>query len=106
MGAANTLKAIDKAIVLGSAMDGDLLKAAASAHHQAIGSIDGAGVTSAADYATVTVGGDKIGAAAQALADQSYPFLKSVDWTSDHYLKPMPSMSSRTWLRPHSGERP
>jgi len=52
--AANTLKAIDKAIVLGSAMDGDLLKAAASAHHQAIGSIDGAGVTSAADYATVT----------------------------------------------------
>merc|ERR1719396_273668 len=39
---------------MGSAMDGNLLKAAASAHHQAIGSIDAAGVTSAADYASVT----------------------------------------------------
>jgi len=52
--AANALKAIDKAIVLGSAMDGDLLKAAASAHHQGIGSIDAAGVTSPADYASIT----------------------------------------------------
>merc|ERR1711920_425130 len=48
------LKAVDKAIVMGSAMDGNLLKAAASAHHQAIGSIDASGVTSAADYASVT----------------------------------------------------
>ena len=52
--AAKALKAVDKAIVMGSAMDGNLLKAAASAHHQAIGSIDAAGVTSAADYASVT----------------------------------------------------
>jgi len=51
--AAKALKAVDKAIVMGSAMDGNLLKAAASAHHQAIGSIDSAGVTSVADYATV-----------------------------------------------------
>merc|ERR1719284_411259 len=51
--AAKALKAVDKAIVMGSAMDGNLLKAAASAHHQAIGSIDAAGVTSAADYASV-----------------------------------------------------
>jgi len=43
-------KAIDKAIVMGSAMDGNLLKAAAEAHHKAIGSIDAQGVTSAADY--------------------------------------------------------
>jgi len=43
-------KAIDKAIVMGSAMDGNLLKAAAEAHHKAIGSIDAKGVTSAADY--------------------------------------------------------
>merc|ERR1719218_523603 len=51
--ASQTLKAVDKAIVMGSAMDGNLLKAAAEAHHKAIGSIDGNGVTSAADYEAV-----------------------------------------------------
>jgi len=50
---AQLLKAVDKAIVMGSAMDGNLLKAAAEAHHKAIGSIDGKGVTSAADYEAV-----------------------------------------------------
>merc|ERR1712012_527494 len=49
----DTLKAIDKAIVMGSNMDGNLLKAAAEAHHKAIGSIDAKGVTSAADHAAV-----------------------------------------------------
>jgi len=38
---------------MGSNMDGNLLKAAAEAHHKAIGSIDAKGVTSAADYAAV-----------------------------------------------------
>jgi hypothetical protein len=47
------LKAVDKTIVMGSAIDGNLLKAAAEAHHKAIGSIDGKGVTSAADYEAV-----------------------------------------------------
>merc|ERR1712013_485979 len=47
------LKAIDKMIVMGSKMDGNLLKAAAEAHHKAIGSIDAKGVTSAADYEAV-----------------------------------------------------
>merc|ERR1712150_268250 len=47
------LKAVDKAIVMGSAMDGNLLKQAAEAHHKAIGSIDATGVTSAADYEAV-----------------------------------------------------
>merc|ERR1719393_228358 len=51
--ASQALKAIDKAIVMGSAMDGNLLKAAAEAHHKAIGSIDANGVTSAADYEAV-----------------------------------------------------
>merc|ERR1711971_1265240 len=51
--ASQALKAIDKAIVMGSAMDGNLLKAAAEAHHKAIGSVDGKGVTSAADYEAV-----------------------------------------------------
>jgi hypothetical protein len=47
------LKAVDKAIVMGSAINGNALKAAAEAHHKAIGSIDAKGVTSAADYEAV-----------------------------------------------------
>ena len=46
-------KAIDKMIVMGSQMDGNLLKAAAEAHHKAIGNIDSKGVTSPADYEAV-----------------------------------------------------
>merc|ERR1719389_1157861 len=45
------LKAIDKMIVMGAQADPKLLKAAAAAHHQAIGSISGPnGVTSKADW--------------------------------------------------------
>merc|ERR1711941_7455 len=51
--APETLKAIDKMIVMGAKMDGNLLKAAAEAHHKAIGSIDAAGVASAADFEAV-----------------------------------------------------
>nr|AET21349.1 chloroplast soluble peridinin-chlorophyll a-binding protein precursor [Symbiodinium sp. clade B isolate HIAp] len=51
--APETLKAIDKMIVMGSKMDGNLLKAAAEAHHKAIGSIDATGVTSPEDYEAV-----------------------------------------------------
>merc|ERR1712032_35675 len=47
------LKAVDKTIVMGAAMDGNALKAGAEAHHKAIGSIDGSGVTSASDYEAV-----------------------------------------------------
>merc|ERR1711963_1053148 len=49
----DTLAAVDKAIVMGAAADGNALKAAAEAHHKAIGSIDAKGVTSAADYEAV-----------------------------------------------------
>merc|ERR1711879_1113195 len=41
----DALKAIDKAIVMGASADGNALKAATAAHHQAIGSIDANGVT-------------------------------------------------------------
>merc|ERR1712060_280651 len=44
------LKAIDKALVMGASMDGNLLKQAAEAHHKAIGSIDAKLVTSAGDF--------------------------------------------------------
>merc|ERR1712176_296177 len=54
------LKAVDKTIVMGSAIDGNLLKAAAEAHHKAIGSIDAKGVTSAADYAAVNAALGKV----------------------------------------------
>merc|ERR1712216_1058837 len=47
------LTAVDKMIVMGASMDGKLLKEAAEAHHKAIGSIDGKGVLSAADYQAV-----------------------------------------------------
>merc|ERR1712056_152457 len=58
--ASQALKAVDKAIVMGSAMDGNLLKAAAEAHHKAIGSIDAKGVTSAADYEAVNAALGKV----------------------------------------------
>merc|ERR1712151_1487068 len=48
------LKAIDKMIVMGAQADPKLLKAAADAHHKAVGSISGAnGVTSKADWEAV-----------------------------------------------------
>merc|ERR1712066_501774 len=58
--ASQALKAVDKAIVMGSAIDGNLLKAAAEAHHKAIGSIDAKGVTSAADYEAVNAALGKV----------------------------------------------
>jgi len=51
--AQKALKAVDKTIVMGAAMDGNALKAGAEAHHRAIGSIDAKGVTSLADYEAV-----------------------------------------------------
>merc|ERR1712050_334501 len=51
--AQKALKAVDKTIVMGAAMDGNALKAGAEAHHKAIGSIDGSGVTSASDFEAI-----------------------------------------------------
>jgi len=47
------VKAIDKAIVMGTAMDSTLLKAAAQAHIQAFKSMDGKLLTSKADYTAI-----------------------------------------------------
>merc|ERR1712196_692910 len=47
------LKAIDKALVMGAAMDPSALKAGVLAHSKAIGSVDGNGVTSLADYTAI-----------------------------------------------------
>merc|ERR1719159_910757 len=50
------LKAIDKALVMGAAMDGGALKEAALAHVKAIGSVDASGVTTQADFAAINAG--------------------------------------------------
>merc|ERR1712228_732235 len=157
-------------IVMGSQADPKLLKAAAEAHHKAIGSVSGNGVTSRADWDAVNAAlgrvfasvpestvmdvynsvssitdsgvpaylkstvkdadaekaysaflafkdvvkknqvsspgpaasapsGDSIGAAAKKLSDASYPFMKSVDWTSDIFLKPLPGVSAKDALK-------
>merc|ERR1719243_285705 len=165
------LKAVDKMILMGAQADPKLLKAAAEAHHKAIGSASGAsGVTSQADWEAVNAAlgrviasvpestvmdvynsvssitdsgvpaylkstvngadaekaysaflafkdvvkknqvsspgpaasapsGDSIGAAAKKLSDASYPFMKSVDWTSDIFLKPLPGVSAKDALK-------
>merc|ERR1712226_1597434 len=133
------IKAIDKMIVMGSQADPKLLKAAADAHHKAIGSVTGANdVTSKADWeavnaalgrviasvpeaayaaflqfkdvvkqnqvtsaapATTAPTGDSIGVAAAKLSAESYPFLKSVDWLSPIYLKPLPGASADKALK-------
>merc|ERR1712072_966125 len=51
-----TLKAIDKALVMAAAMDGRALQTAVEAHHKAISSMDGKGVTSLVDYTAVVDG--------------------------------------------------
>jgi len=53
---AQVLKAIDKALVMGSAMDGAALKEAAMAHHKAIGSVDAKLVTAAGDFEAINAG--------------------------------------------------
>merc|ERR1712147_618802 len=55
------IKAIDKMILMGAQADPKLLKAAADAHHKAIGSIGGAnGVTSKADWEAVNAALGKV----------------------------------------------
>merc|ERR1712031_19530 len=87
----DVLKAVDKAIVMGSSMDGNLLKAAAEAHHKAIGSIDGKGVTSAADYEAVNAALGKVIASVpqSKVMDVYNAFAKVVPGTVPNKLFPM-----------------
>merc|ERR1712061_452363 len=50
------LKAIDKALVMGAAMDGAALTEASEAHLKAIGSVDAKLVTSASDFEAINAG--------------------------------------------------
>jgi len=54
--AKEVLQAIDKALVMGAAMDGGALKEAAQAHVAAIGSMDAKGVTTQADFEAINAG--------------------------------------------------
>merc|ERR1711933_638303 len=71
------LKAIDKMIVMGSQADPKLLKAAAEAHHKAIGSASGSnGVTSRADWDAVNAA---LGRVFASITDSGVPaYLKSL----------------------------
>ena len=61
------MKAIDKMIVMGSAMDGAALKAGGEAHHKAIASMDGSLVTSLEDYTAINAAiGHMVASAGQA----------------------------------------
>merc|ERR1712186_131551 len=50
------LKATDKALVMGAAMDGAALTEAAEAHHKAIGSVDAKLVTTSSDFEAINAG--------------------------------------------------
>merc|ERR1712165_331181 len=107
------VKAIDKMIVLGAQADPKLLKAAADAHHKAIGSISGAnGVTSKADWEAVNAALGRVFASVpestvmdvynsvSSITDSGVPpYLKEVDWTSDLFTKPLPGTSSAQALK-------
>merc|ERR1712241_1056065 len=54
--AKDALRAVDKALVMGAAMDGGALKEAAQAHVQAIGNMDAKGVATQADFEAINAG--------------------------------------------------
>merc|ERR1712124_119007 len=87
-GAQQVLKAIDKALVMGAAMDGGALKEAAQAHVKAIGSMDAKGLTTEADFAAINAGLGKAIASVPAskVMDVYNAFAKVVPGTVPNYL--------------------
>merc|ERR1719243_417482 len=84
------VKAIDKMIVMGAQADPKLLKAAAEAHHKAIGSASGAsGVTSQADWEAVNAALGRVIASVPTskVMDVYNAFGKIVPGTVPAYLK-------------------
>merc|ERR1711897_60984 len=115
-------KAIEKMIAMGAAMDPELVKKGAMAHHKAIGAVTEASPTlSKADFEAVNAALGRmiasvpesqtmgvydavaklvpIDAAAKKLSDASYPFIKSAPWDSDIYLKPLPGVSPNAAMK-------
>merc|ERR1712232_1058003 len=83
-----TLKAIDKVLVMASAMDGKALQTAVEAHHKAIGSMDGKGVTSLADYTAVVDGLGRViaGVPEKMTLDVFYAFADIAPKTLPEYI--------------------
>ena len=52
-----------------------------------------------ANAASPLPSGDAISEAAKKLSEQSYPFLKEVNWLSDIYLKPLPGVTADKALK-------
>merc|ERR1712007_52671 len=86
--AKDVLKAIDKALVMGASMDGAALQEAAKAHVKAIGSMDGKGVTTQADFEAINAGLGKAIASVPTsqVMDVYNAFSKVVDPSVPNYL--------------------
>merc|ERR1712019_119333 len=126
--AKQALKAVDKAIELGSKMGPKELKLGAQAHHKAITSMDASGVTSLEDFTAVNAAlGRMIASAPKARvmetynafagivkpevpsklmsgvnptdAAKAYPFLKEIQWKSNLYVQPLPGVTSKQVLK-------
>merc|ERR1712125_274796 len=111
------LGAIDKALVMGAAMDAGALKEAAAAHVQAIGSMDAKGVTTQADFAAINAGLGKAIASVPTskVMDVYNAFGKVMSPDVPNYLMrtvnagtpgrhTTASWSSRTWSKRHRAE--
>merc|ERR1712066_120934 len=87
-GPQQVLKAIDKALVMGAAMDAGALKEAAQAHVKAIGSMDAKGVTTQADFEAINAGLGKAIASVPTsqVMDVYNAFSKVVDPKVPNYL--------------------
>merc|ERR1712007_142418 len=87
-GPQQVLKAVDKALVMGAAMDGAALKEAAQAHVKAIGSMDAKGVTTQADFEAINAGLGKAIASVPTsqVMDVYNAFSKVVDPAVPNYL--------------------
>merc|ERR1712182_115904 len=79
---------IDKALVAASSMDGRALQTAVEAHHKAISSMDGKGVTSLADYTSVVdaLGRVVAGVPEQMIKDVFYAFADIAPKTLPEYI--------------------
>ena len=81
---AAVMKAIDKMIVMGAAMDASALKLGGDAHHKGIGSMDGKLVTSLADYTAMNAAiGHMVASAGEAKTMDVYNSIASFNLGTD-----------------------
>merc|ERR1712072_1500345 len=78
----------DKALVAASSMDGRALQTAVEAHHKAVSSMDGKGVTSLADYTAIVDGLGRViaGVPEKMTLDVFYAFADIAPKTLPEYI--------------------